>query len=52
MLVLFVAVTCSLFEVAFAVVGMFAPPGFMLLPEKKPQSKGFFYDLYEDPFKW
>ncbi|VDM33896.1 unnamed protein product [Hydatigera taeniaeformis] len=31
---------------------MFAPPGFMMLPEKKPQSKGFPYDLFENPYKW
>lgn len=24
----------------------------MMLPEKKPKSKGFFNDLYEDLFKW
>ncbi|VDN98434.1 unnamed protein product [Rodentolepis nana] len=31
---------------------MFAPAGFSMLPEKKQQSKGFFLDIYEDPFKW
>ncbi|VDK39428.1 unnamed protein product [Taenia asiatica] len=31
---------------------MFPPPGFVILPEKKHQSKGLLYDLYEDPFKW
>ncbi|KAM3178297.1 hypothetical protein ACTXT7_002836 [Hymenolepis weldensis] len=31
---------------------MFAPAGFPMQPEKKSQSKGFFYDIYEDQFKW
>lgn len=31
---------------------MFAPPGFEIKSEKKPKRNSFFFDLYEDPFKW